>query len=270
MCYYLLEIKTKYEVFNMFWDYLRARLSLIVGLLVGLLTFILLLLYSNNMWAILGFLPLYLILLRSFVKRVSIKALYDLEKSLYKDLDVVDYAAKYDYLAKNGVNFDERWTVTKYHNASLGNLFLGDQKKTKAHIEYLEEAHAGFYSKNPLFKYMFEVLKTLYAMFYESPQVFRRQLKTMNNTFDQLPDNVKKQIKDNEESFHNWIQWNEKHVVHTKDKAYQELLTTIKKMPKLNAVGSYYLLKKEDPSVNDPELEKDLRHVFIADTSANM
>ncbi|MFP4462138.1 MAG: hypothetical protein ACLFQE_08065 [Thermotogota bacterium] len=254
----------------MFWDYLRARLSLIIGVLIGLLIFILLILYSNNMWAIIGFLPLYLILLRSFVKKVAIKTMHDLEKSLYKDLDVLNYASKYDYLAKNGVTFDERWTVTKYQNALLGNLFLGDRRKTEGHINYLEENYKDFYKKNPLFKYMFEVLKTLHSLFYENPQDFKQNRKTMINTFGKLPEEVKKQIKGNEESFHNWIQWNEKNVIDAKDKNHKNLLKTIKQMPKLNAVGSYYLLKKEDPDFNDSELENYLQNVFIADPSQKM
>lgn len=251
----------------MFWDYSRARITFIVGLLVGLLTIILLFLYSDNRWVVFAFLPFYLIFLRWVVKRASIRTLYDLEKSLYKDLDAVNYAAKYDYIAQNGVNFDERWTVTKYHNASLGNLFLGNQAKAKAHIEHLEKAHEAFYSRNPIFKYMFEVLKTLYAMFYESPQVFTHHLKTMNSTLEQLPDEVKDQIRGNEESFHNWIQWNEKNLFHSSGKNHQELLNAIKKMPELNAVGSYYLLKKENPDVHDPDLEKNLQTVFTADVS---
>lgn len=251
----------------MFWDYHRARLTLIIGVLFGVLVFILLLLYSDNMWAIISFMPLYLIALRSYVRKVSMKTMHDLEKSLYKDLDVLDYAETYDHLAKNGVRFDERWTVTKHQYALLGNLFLGDQRKAEDHISYLEENHEDFYKDNPLFKYLFDVLKTLYALFYESLRAFKQALKVMDTSFAKLPEEVQKQIKENEDSLHNWIHWNEKNILEAPDKNDENLLKAIKQMPKLNGVGSYYLLKKENPDVNDAALEKDMMNVFNAGSS---
>lgn len=249
----------------MFWDFLRARLSLVIGLLVGIAVFILLWLTRSNVWVTVGFLPLYLILLRSFVKRVSIKTMHDMERMLYKDLRILDYASKYEYLAQNGVNFDERWTVTKYHNAILGNIFLGRKRKAKTHIDYLQDSYEKFYGMNSVFKYMFEVLKTLYAMFFETPEDFKRHKKTMVKALDSLPDEVKKQIKSNEESFHNWIMWNDKHLVGGLSKDAKALLSNIRSMPKLNALGSYYLLKQTNPDLSDETLEGYLQNAFIAD-----
>ena len=253
----------------MFWDYLRARLSLVIGFMVGVLVFILLLLYSDNFWVLIGFLPLYTILLRSFVKRVSIKTMHDLERSLYKELKVLDYASKYEYLAHNGVKFDERWTVTKYHNAILGNIFLGKTKKARNLIEFLEDSYGDFYGRNAVFKYMFEVLKTLHAMFFETPHEFNTRKKTMLKTFESLPENVRKQIKANEESFHNWIQWIDKHIVSKSSDKVDNLLKTVREMPKLNAAGAYFLLKKKDPALKDEKLDGYLRNAFIADETLN-
>jgi|AntRauTorckE6833_2_1112554.scaffolds.fasta_scaffold24033_2 hypothetical protein len=257
----------KYEIrgVTMFWDYLRARLSLIIGLLIGITVFILLWITKSNPWVTVGFLPLYLILLRSFVKRVSIKTMHDFERMLYKDLRVFDYASKYEFLVQNGVKFDERWTVTKIHNAILGNIFLGEKKKARTHITHLENTYVKFYKRNSVFKYMFEVLKTLHAMFFDTPEAFKSHTKTMKKTLDNLPDNVKNQIKSNEESFHNWIQWNEKHIVRGLSVPPQNLLSTIKKMPKLNALGSYYLLKRNNQELNDEILEEYLQNAFIID-----
>ena len=76
---------------------------------------------------------------------------------------------------------------------------------------------------------------------------------------------IKKQIKSNEESFHNWILWNEKHLFANPPKDPQNLISTLRSMPKLNAVGSYYLLKTHHPELSDETLDGYLQNAFIAD-----
>lgn len=253
----------------MFWDYLKPRLSLIIGLFIGIIVFVLLLLFSSNTWAIIGFLPLYLILLRSFVKRASIKAMHDWERKLYKHLDVLDYASKYDYLAKKGVKFDERWTVSKYHNALLGNIFLANHKKNELYMEYLEDTYQDFYSRNAAFKYMYDILKAINAFFFEDDKTFKRHLKTSKKTFDALPENIRKQIKSNEASFHNWLLWNDKHLVGAEKSKAEKHLPDLRSMAKLNAVGSYYYLKKTFSGIHDDTLEGYLQNAFIMDRDLN-
>lgn len=185
----------------MIFELTRARTVLIIGLLVGIATFTLIILFNPNPLVSLMFVFLYAYTLFKYVKRVSIKELNDYERRLHQDGDWEGYFRLYQSLLQKKLSKDARWQVKKLQNVVLGAILLNDQEVKATYIEQLKSTHETLYKIHPIFNYMKETLLLIHRL----TEGEKLSFEAYEKAFEHLDKETQSMIKQNPHSYHRWL-----------------------------------------------------------------
>ncbi len=182
-------------------EFKKSRLTLFIGLAIGIIVTGLLFLFTQQIFVILLFVFLYPWMLYRYSKKAALRAIQDLEKILHRDLDAKKYMETYNQLIDNPKSRDSRWNLKKYHNVMLATLVLNDQTLFNHYLEASNQKFDSVYQMLPVFNYLKNTLLVMNRAVFEN----KHSTKAMTESFETLDQQVKTSILKNPYSFHNWV-----------------------------------------------------------------
>ncbi len=185
----------------MIFEFKKAKNTLLIGALVGIIVIALLFVFTNQAFVMLLFVFLYPWMLYRYSKRVAVRSMQDLEALLYRHGDVKKYLSEYQRLIENKKSKDKRWQLQKHHNAMVAAMVLNDQSLYDKYNHAAETQFSDLYKLLPVFNYFRHVLNAM------SQKVFEKKYspRAMLDAFKHLEKQVQAQILRNPNSFHNWV-----------------------------------------------------------------
>lgn len=184
-------------------DFRANRIVLIASLALAALLLGLFLMQGGPWQQILLLFTFFGLFITFNLRRMSLRAMRQLEYRFMVQLDAEHYQRAYLQMLEKGSKYNPRWHLTKFQRAILGTLLTGDATTAHQLRQQQNEKFKGLIEEDPYFLYLNQVTLTIEAILYGS-------LNEMNKAFEKEKEGLKKlnpkfqeQIQQNAHSFSN-------------------------------------------------------------------
>ncbi len=182
-------------------EFKNSRNTLFIGGLIGIIVILLLFIFTEQAFVMLVFVFFYPWMLYRYAKRVSMRAMQDLERLMYLQEKPKQYLETYLKLIENNKSRDERWQLQKHHSVMVAALVLNNESLFNQYQKEVESRFSNLFRILPVFNYFNQVLKAMAKILFEN----KHSIRPMLDAFKKLDPPVQAQILNNANSFHNWV-----------------------------------------------------------------
>lgn len=188
------------------------------------------------------------------LRRMSLRAMRQLEYRFMVQLDAEAYRKTYAQMLDRGSKYNPRWHLTKYQRTILGTLLTGNSSSAAQLRQQQNQKFKGLIEEDPYFQYLNQVTITLEALLYGSKGEMAKAIKKEKEVLKRLNPKYQQQIEQNPHSFSNvfnLLETNNQTLDHEGLKSTMEAWT-----PFMRIIGLAYLSRHEDHYLSDFEAQR--------------